>query len=292
MITEIVGIKSEKMADQRCVGCFLKTYRRLFQKYEVIDSKQQTFLTFFNDIIKKQNIENSPTIQRDLNNFFCDMIGIVDPFAEEKEDNNRVALELYKTWKSRVIDSDNPFGLALRLAIASNIMDYGANNSFDISKTFTTVLEDDFAIDRSTLLKERISKAKRILYLGDNAGEIVFDKLFIETFMHNDITYAVRGGPVLNDVTMQDAIDVGMDKVADLISNGYDAPSTVLSRCSRNFIEKYDEVDLIISKGQGNLEGLLKQNDSRIFFLLMVKCEVIAEFLNVRKGSFIVHNMN
>ncbi|HNS30272.1 MAG TPA: ARMT1-like domain-containing protein [Tenuifilaceae bacterium] len=278
------------MADARCVDCFLKTYHRLFQKYGVAEMQQQKFLEYFHRVIVNQNFENSPIIQRDLNIVFCDIIEIADPFAEEKEESNRVALGLYKVWKERVIDADNPFGMALRLAIAGNIMDYGASNSFDINGTVERVLNADFAIDHSAQLKERIAKAQRILYLGDNAGEIVFDRLFIETFMHNDVTYAVKGGPILNDVTMKDALDVGMDNVADLISNGFDAPTTHLEMCSREFQEVFNATDLIISKGQGNLEGLIGRNDPRIFFLLMVKCDVIAEFLKVDKGSFIVYN--
>jgi uncharacterized protein with ATP-grasp and redox domains len=101
----------------------------------------------------------------------------------------------------------------------------------------------------------------------------------------------VKGASVLNDATMKDAKEVGMDLVANVISNGYDAPSTILNKCSNDFLEVYHSADLIL-KGQGNFEGLMNENDSRIFFLLMVKCDVIAETLNVKKGSFVVYNKN
>jgi len=159
-----------------------------------------------------------------------------------------------------------------------------------ICKTIDMVLISEFTTDHSTELKRKLEKAKTVLYLGDNAGEIVFDKLFIGTINHPDLTYVVRGAPIINDVTMEDADYVGMKDIAKVITSGYDAPSTIVNKSSEQFREYFDKADIIISKGQGNLEGLLPLNDKRIFFLLMVKCDVIAELLNVKKDSFVVFN--
>ncbi len=278
------------MVDERCVSCFLRTYKRLFNKYNVSESQQRLFLTFSDHVIKGNYSKFAPEIQRNLSKTFCRLINIDDPFKEEKEESNRIALELYNEWKPKVIESENPFNTALRLAIAGNIMDYGANNSFDIHKTITNVLHSSLAIDHTQELKHRLSHAKKVLYLGDNAGEIVFDRLFIETIMHGNITYVVKGGPILNDVTINDSVQVGMHYAADVISNGYDAPSTILVKCSNEFRDAYANADVIIAKGQGNLEGLIYEYDPRIFFLLMVKCDVIAEVLGVKKGDFAVHS--
>jgi uncharacterized protein with ATP-grasp and redox domains len=278
--------------DYRCVNCFLKTYERLFKKFDVKNAEQELFLSIFQKVVNEKHYDSHPEIQRELNHAFCDIIKVNDPFAEEKAQSNRMALKLYERWKPKVQAADNPFDLVLRLSIAGNIMDYGANNSFNVHETIEKVLKTSFAIDHSELLKNKISKAKRILYLGDNAGEIVFDKLFIETIMHHEVFYAVKGAPVLNDVTTTDANEVGIDIVAHVISNGYDVSSTILNKCSKDFLEIYHSADIIISKGQGNFEGLMNENDSRIFFLLMVKCDVIAEMLNVEKGSFVVYNKN
>lgn len=290
MITETVSIKPNYIVDVRCKECFLKTYQRLFEKFNVSLSQQQKFISFFQETISKQKHLSSPEIQKLLHGKFCELIGISDPFTEEKKNSNRIALSLYTEWKPKVLTSEKPFDLALRLAIAGNIMDYGANNNFNIHKTIKNVFSTSFAIDHSETLQKKIKHAKKILYLGDNAGEIVFDRLFIEIIMHNNITYAVKGSPVLNDVTIEDAQIVGMDLVSDVISNGYDAPSTLLHKCSKEFINIYNSSDLIISKGQGNFEGLMHENDSRIFFLMMVKCNVIAAKLSVEKNSFIVYN--
>lgn len=279
-----------KRIDPRCSDCLLKTYRRLFDKFNTPAKEQHDFLIYFKELIRVHDLATTPEIQRELSLRFNSISGVADPFAEEKAESNRVALELYNEWKPKVTASTHPFELVLRLSIAGNIMDYGANNSFDIHQTIEFVNSADFAIDHTKLLEQAINRAKRILYLGDNAGEIVFDKLFLETIAHPDVIFAVRGGIALNDATMQDAEAIGMDSVASMISNGFDAPSTVLAECSPEFLTAYHSADLIISKGQGNLEGLIDENDPRIFFLLMVKCDLMAEKLNVVKGSFVVYN--
>jgi hypothetical protein len=276
--------------DPRCILCLNNTYNRLFDKFNVDDDKRKLLLSFSDHLVNQGQFVSGPEIQRELNTAMCRIIKISDPFAEEKENSNNIATELYQKWKPKVLSSSDPFDLALRLSIAANVMDYGAYDKFDVNETINTVLSATFAIDHSQQLKEKIKNAKTILYLGDNAGEIVFDKLLIETIMHHDVYYAVKCSPILNDVTIKDAHDVGMDLAADVISNGYDSPSTILGQCSKDFLKLYNSADLIISKGQGNFEGLMNQHDPRIFFLLMAKCDVIAETLDVKKGSFLVLN--
>ncbi len=188
--------------------------------------------------------------------------------------------------------SADPFATALRLAIAGNIIDFAANDNFNLQATIDKALKAEFAIDHSKQLKQKLEIAKHVLYLGDNAGEIVFDKLFIETIKHHDITFVVKGAPVINDATMQDAEYIGMSSAARVISNEYNAPSTIVHKSGKEFQQYFEKADLIISKGQGNLEGLLPLNDSRIFFLLMVKCNVMAELLNVEKDGLVVFNIS
>ena len=192
--------------------------------------------------------------------------------------------------KEKILQAENPLDVAIRLAIAGNIMDSAISDTYDIKKTIDRTLNSCFAIDHSDYLKQDLLKAKKVLYIGDNAGEIVFDKLFIETIMHPNLYFSVRGAPIINDATMKDAEYIGMGKVADVISNGYDAPSTILEHCSEEFRTIFDEADVVISKGQGNLEGLLGNTSKNIYYLLMVKCDVIANALHVKKGDFVVLN--
>ena len=279
-----------KLKDKRCVACFERSYKRLFLKYDVCEKKQHSFMSFFNETIKNSDHLSSPEVQRELSIHFCELIGIDDPFYEEKRESNTKALEIFDRWKPVVFSEPNSFHTTLRLAIAGNIMDYGASDNFDIDSVIIEVLHANLAIDDSVLLHEKIESANKILYLGDNAGEIVFDRLFIETNMSDKVTYVVKGGPILNDVTKRDADEVAMCHTAYVITNGYNAPSTILDKSSEEFLEYYNSADLVISKGQGNLEGLINEQDSRIFFLLMVKCDVIADLLEVDKGSFVVVN--
>jgi len=278
--------------DERCIECAKRANNRLLDKLNMSTEKREEFHLFFDGLMQPPMHHTPLDIGQKTRAKINSFSGISDPYSEEKLESNQLATQLYKEWKPLVLKSSDPFSMALRLAVAGNIMDYGPNARFDIHDTIQKVVNADFAIDHSQILKERIRQANSVLYLGDNAGEIVFDKLFIEVMQHPDVTYAVRGEPVINDVTRIDARYVKMDEVASVIDNGYNAPSTILDRSSKEFRNAFDNAGLIISKGQGNLEGLWELNDSRIFFLLMAKCPVFAELLDVPLQSFIVFNKN
>jgi damage-control phosphatase, subfamily I len=289
-MTQIAATKQRFEVDGRCMACQFKTFEKLLNAHQVDYRKRQEFFGFFNLTMGRKYHLTMPEIHSELNDEFCRITGLTDIYSAEKQVSNEIALELYEQLKPQVLISSDPFNRALRLAIAGNIMDYGVSADFDIHKTIEKVLTADFAIDHSILLKQQIQQAKKIVYLGDNAGEIVFDKLLIELMIHPNVIFVVRGSAVLNDATREDAHSVGMDVVADVIDNGSKVPSTVLSTCSPEFVKHYNEADLIISKGQGNFEGLIDENDPRIFFLLTVKCDVVAELIGVEKGSFVVFN--
>jgi damage-control phosphatase, subfamily I len=278
--------------DERCIECAKKANNRLLDKLNMPTAKREEFHSFFDDLTQPPMHHTPLDIGQKTRAKINSISGISDPYSEEKLESNQLATQLYKEWKPLVLKSSDPFFMALRLAVAGNIMDYGPNARFDIHDTIQKVINADFAIDHSQILKTRIRQTNSVLYLGDNAGEIVFDKLFIEMMQHPDVTYAVRGEPVINDVTRIDASYVKMNDVARIIDNGYNAPSTILDRSSIEFRNAFDNAGLIISKGQGNLEGLWELNDSRIFFLLMAKCPVFAELLDVPLQSFIVFNKN
>ena len=132
-------------------------------------------------------------------------------------------------------------------------------------------------------------RRERILYLGDNAGEIVFDRLLIEQLPMEKVVFCVRGAPVINDATMEDAKAAGIAALVETMDNGSDAPGTILAECSDHFRRRFDAADLVISKGQGNYESL-SDADKKIFFILKVKCEVIARHIGCAPGSLVVRN--
>jgi uncharacterized protein with ATP-grasp and redox domains len=149
-----------------------------------------------------------------------------------------------------------------------------------------TIFDTDFDECEYDLFKESLNKAKKILYIADNAGETVLDKLLIEQ-IKKPVKYAVRSKPIINDATIEDANDAGIDEIAEIVSSGCDAPGTILDLCSDEFRKIYENADLIISKGQGNYETLSGQTRP-IFFLLKVKCPVIARDIDIKTGSIIL----
>ena len=209
-----------------------------------------------------------------------------DVYFHEKRSSNQYILDMYGELSKIITDSSDSFDTAMRLAITGNIIDFGANPNF-INELIHKEIENALTckdVD-SAYLKHEVSKARKILYVGDNAGEIVFDKLFIEQLPMEKITYAVRGRHVLNDVLIEDAKMVGMDKIVKVISNGTAYPGTVLKECSDEFKKAFYESDLVISKGQGNYETL-SDVEHNIFFLLRIKCPVVARDIGKPAGSF------
>lgn len=275
--------------DPRCIECVERSNRRLIGKYNLQGEAAERFNTWYASQLAGTT-EPTVELQRAITRRLTEITGIADLYAEEKRVSNQLALELCEEWRPRVKQAADPLTLALKLAIAGNIMDYGAHDHFDLEATISRVITTPFAIDHSQRLRERLVQSSRLLYLADNAGEIVFDRLLIETLGHPDVTLVVRGGPVLNDATLADAHTAAMEQVASVISSGLALPSTHVEKSSDELQQHFRQADLIIAKGQGNLEGLIERNDPRIFFLLMAKCDVMAEKLGVTKGSFIVMN--
>lgn len=219
-----------------------------------------------------------------------EITGINDPYKSIKNQSISEAKELYPSLKEKIEKSSNPLLTAIRVAIAGNVIDFGVSNDFNLKKDLERILYQDFAILDIEKFENQLKKAKNILYLGDNAGESVFDKLLIET-INLPTTYAVREVPVINDVVIEDAINSDLDKVAKIISSGSPAPGTILELCSPEFMKIYNSADIIISKGQGNYEGLSDAKRS-IFFLLKAKCPVIARDLNVKLNDIILKGIN
>ncbi|RLC24619.1 MAG: hypothetical protein DRH56_06460 [Deltaproteobacteria bacterium] len=215
-----------------------------------------------------------------------EMTGNPDPYREIKQESTRAALARYSGLKEWVSRSEDPLLAAVRVAIAGNVIDFGANRDVRLAEEIEEVLEKDFAVCDDTRFRDGLRKAPEVLYIGDNAGECVFDRILIET-MGKPVTYVVRGRPIINDATREDAVAAGIDRVASLMSSGTDAPGTILHTCSREFLRVYRQAPFIISKGQGNYEAL--SNEPRpIFFLLKVKCGVIARDMGLREGDILL----
>lgn len=205
-----------------------------------------------------------------------------DPYRKVKEKFNHICLDMVDELKKIINTSSDSFEVSLRIAMAGNIIDFGPKadlNKKILGDTIKESLMQKLDEDKVMVLKENINNAKNILFIGDNAGEIVFDKIFIERLAKEKITYVVRGGPALNDATLEDAKMVGMSDLVKVITTGIDMPAAFLPLCSKKFVNEYRKSDLVIAKGQGNYEALSDEKKN-IFFLLKIKCPVIAENFN------------
>lgn len=213
-----------------------------------------------------------------------------DPFLEQKRANNELALSFYPELKRRLLDSGDPLRLACQLAACGNIIDLGIHDDFDRNATIENVIREGFRRDDFPAFAEQCKHlhetkdAPQLLYVCDNAGEIVFDRLFIEEILRIyprfQIAAAVRGIPVLNDATRDDAIEAGLTDIVRVIDNGESELGIVLEKSGKEFQEAFTKADIIISKGQANYETLCIRPEN-IFFMLKAKCEVIADSLGV-----------
>lgn len=210
-----------------------------------------------------------------------------DPFFDLKQESNLLALGMRNKIREIIKETDHPLLTSIKFSIAGNIIDYGAHQNFDIRQTIDNCLAKKLAINDFDKLVNDLETAENILYLCDNSGEIVFDSLVVEE-LKTKVTFAVKEKPIINDALQEDALTCGLDKLGDIISNGTSCPGTPLRKCSTEFQRKFSKADLIISKGQGNFETL-SEIAAPIYFLLTVKCPVIANHINDITGNDIVN---
>lgn len=212
---------------------------------------------------------------------------VKDPYAKIKSEDISVALKLEPLVKDFVFSADDSLLQALKAAATGNIMDSALYSDLDIEACLMEELESPFAIcDKATLDKD-LSEAKQILIIGDNAGEVVFDKIMVELFSRDyQVIYAVREEPIINDATVEDALKTGISDYAEVISTGSGMPGAVLESCSLEFKDIFNHADIVISKGQGNFEAL-SETTRDIYFLLKAKCFRIADALSVELNEYV-----
>jgi uncharacterized protein with ATP-grasp and redox domains len=273
-----------------CIPCYLKQARNTLGQTEVSEDKAMQILHEILPLIPELDpqgtpAENSTLILWKVN----ELLGTSDPFAKAKRDSNELALKLLPQLRKRVLQSSDPLYTALQVSVAGNIIDLGIFKDFDIEASIEEALAKKFAHDDYPSFKEKLKGAHKVLILGDNSGEIAFDKLLAEQLEASGfrVTYVVKQSPILNDATLEDAEYVEMKDVANVITNGSGFLGTVIKTCSEEFRKVLREADLIISKGQANYESLESEDEAgeKTYFLLRAKCEVVAESLGVKLGE-------
>jgi hypothetical protein len=274
-----------------CIPCLVRQTLELSRFVSKEEDLQEKVLREALHLMSKMDLRQSPpAMAQKIHRMLRSLTGVNDPYAKVKAKFNTLALQLYPELEEKVHNSNDPLSTAACLAIAGNIIDFGVGFSVeqsDVTRTITDALTASLDETAIADFKQAVEQARKILYIGDNAGEIVFDKLLVEQLLHQKITFVVKGNPVINDATMQDAIKTGMNELVEVIENGSDAPGTILEDCSDNFRRRFDDADLIIAKGQGNYETL-SDIEKNIFFLLKAKCPVIARHLNCEIGTMVL----
>lgn len=275
-----------------CIPCFVSQalkVARLTNKEEEVHRK--ILGRVMGSLSKISLNATPPEIAQKVYTTIKEITRVEDPYKSAKLEQNKQAMNLYPELKEMIAVSDDPLLLSLKLAIAGNVIDLGIRKEIgDIKGEIFTTLKSPLSINHYSRFKKSLQDAKTLLYLGDNAGEIVFDKILIEEIKKRKeikVFFVVRGAPVINDVIEDDALFVGMDEVAEVVSNGFDAPGTILAKSLPRISELVSHSDIIISKGQGNYESL-SDEAKNIFFLLKAKCFVVARDLGVNEGDVIL----
>lgn len=234
-----------------------------------------------------------------MSEVWADLIDAVgpDPYADVKATFERLTTSLAPRIRTAVDTADDPAPLAIRFAVAGNLIDVGTPLGFTeerVAELLDSVPSLAFARDDSASLIERAATAKTIAFLADNCGESALDRILIETLGRLNpsarMVYVVRNHVILNDLTMDEALAANMDEVADLMTNGdadYGAGTLLDGSLSPEFLHLVETADLVVSKGQGNFETLYGRLHDRLYFLFMAKCEHIADVLGVPMGGLL-----
>lgn len=225
---------------------------------------------------------------RDVYALIGDYLQDPDIYKEAKQRSNDEARRLYPVAKARIAASSDPLKAAANVAIVGNLMDLGTDHHFDLQAEIDALR---LAVDHFDSLKAELARAKTLLYIADNAGEVFFDKVFLEEILREfriKVVFSVRAGPIINDATVEDAKAAGIGGLATIIE-GTQSPGILLDEATPEFTKAYKSADLIIAKGQGNFEALSERPRSEnIFYLLMAKCAIMEEYFHVPVGSAIL----
>lgn len=277
-----------------CTNCIINQVNQISNMKNLGEEKFLLLKKVLYSLEKQDYSKTSPEIYGNVYKQIVEYFKGEDIYKEIREDYNKKFMALSFEIEKAIDKSANPLKMALATAIEGNLLDLAILNTFSINDLISSIEEIEntkFKVDDSNLLLDKISKSSSILYIGDNCGEIVFDKLFIKTikkfYPNINIYFVVRGESAVNDVLISDALQVKMDSVATIVENGDSSLGTVINRCSKELVDLYNSVDLVIAKGQGNFESLSETPRNDLYYLLLTKCHLIAEEFNVDTMSVV-----
>ena len=219
--------------------------------------------------------------------------GDPDPYAQEKIRTNQAVMQILPRLQQITESSSDPLSTAIHIAVAGNIIDLGIGHNFDLNKDIDAIIQMALAIDDTESLRAQITPGIKILYLGDNAGEIVLDTILVNWLKQQgaNLTFSVKSGPIINDATIHDARFAGLTDMVEVIETGSDDIGVNWNNVSDQFRKTFESANIIISKGHGNFETCDTRPEN-IYFLLKTKCQLVASELNVPLGSIVFKHNN
>ena len=273
-----------------CIPCFVNMALDTSRELGLDEDATRALLTRILGLLRDLDWSQPPPLTgRRAHLAVAEAAGTDDPWLPRKIADTEAALALLPRVEARVAAAERPFVEAVRFALAGNIIDAGVGPGWDPTGPggFEDLLPDLPDLAAVDDLERRIAAASSVLFLADNTGEIVFDRPLLDLVGPDRLTVAVRGGPVLNDATVDDARRSGLVERYRVVSNGAAVPGTWLADCSPDFVRRFEAADLVIAKGQGNFETL-HHLDRRVTFLFLVKCPVLSQMLGLPIGTPVV----
>jgi damage-control phosphatase, subfamily I len=274
-------------AAPECYPCFLSQAVKTARMAVHDPRRLKALLDEVSEALRSRPFDVAPpVISEDIYRIIARVTGDADPYRALKRRCVRQALRLYPGVKARAAASPDPLRAAVQAAIAGNVIDFGVSQTFDLAADIAALLDQPLAVDHYPDFRRSLARARRVLFLGDNAGETVFDRILVEA-LDRPVDYAVRSAPIINDALAEDAAASGLAGPARIVESGCRTPGTILSGSTPAFRRLYRAADLIISKGQGNFESL-SESGRPVFFLLKIKCGVVARLARVPEGSLVL----
>ncbi len=270
-----------------CYGCIFKQAVTAVTTNDIDLETQMQALQ--NVLLTLANIDDNLTpseIAGETNRVIRETVGIKDLYQEDKKTSHSKALSYLDDLRTLATQNSDILEQGLKISAAGNIIDVIHTSDYDLWDEVEKSVQQHLQGEGLESFRKRISESSSILYLADNVGETIFDRVFIET-LNIPVTYAVKSGPVLNDATLEDALAAGIDQVAEVVETGSWAPGTVLHQCSDEFQQLFEQSTLVISKGQANYETMDEQGE-KVFFLLRIKCPVLSRKIGAPFGSLVL----
>jgi uncharacterized protein with ATP-grasp and redox domains len=270
-----------------CLSCLLNQSLRVAKHLELDEENAKKMMQVASSSISTYGMVSPPVAASDLYPKLASFSSDIDVYKTLKKHSTQEALNLLPSVQKKVETISD----AIKAAVAGNVIDFATPNHFDLLTEFEKVFETNFEIDDEEVFLQRLDSVETLMIIGDNAGEHVFDKLLLQTIAQYypslNLYYAVRGVPIINDVTVIEVNEIGMTDVAIVVDSGVNTPGLDYEHASKEFMELYKKMDLIVAKGMGNYECLEGVGDSRIFHLFKVKCDVVSKDVGAELGSLI-----